>query len=83
MKYGEKVQTTRKDWWTGKTVPTTYTYRYTEWHEYHTDNEGHGMWIGDKQMVGTCDFSVAGCATEKTAKAKVRNWAKKFEEWFN
>ena len=75
MKYGERFETTCKDWITGKTFKRMATYRYVSWGDYHTDNEGEGLWIGDKQIEGTCQFSVCGCKTEKAAKAKIRKYA--------
>lgn len=74
MKYGEKYKTTLVDRFTKKRFPYTATYKYTEWGDYHTNNEGDGIWFENKQIVGTCDFSVAGCKTEKAAKAKIRKW---------
>ena len=26
--------------------------------EYHTNDEGEGMWRNDSQVIGTCDFSL-------------------------
>ena len=74
MKYGEKYQTALVDRFTKKRIPYTTTYKYTEWQGYHTDKEGNGLWHGDKQIVGTCQFTVAGCKTEKAAKAKIRRY---------
>lgn len=81
MKYGDKYKADFMDTMTGKVHKWTVTYRRTEWHGYHTDNEGNGLWIGDRQIMGTCDFSVAGCATEKSAKAKIRNAVKDWCEY--
>ena len=53
-----------------------FVYKRTEWNGWHTNNDGEGLWCGDKQIIGTCDFSVAGCKTEKAAKAKIRNYVK-------
>lgn len=74
MKYGEKYKTVLVNIITKKRIPCTAVYKYTEWGPYHTNKEGDGLWYGDKQIVGTCDFSVAGCKTEKAAKAKIRRY---------
>lgn len=74
MKYGEKYQNALVDRFTKKRIPYTATYKYTEWYGYHTNNEGDGLWRGDKQILGTCQFTVAGCKTEKAAKAKIRRY---------
>ncbi len=73
MKYGEKYLTYYENFFTKEKTPVNVTYRYTKWKNYHTDDEGYGLWRGNKQIIGTCDFSVAGCKTEKAAKAKIRN----------
>ncbi len=49
---------------------------FTEWRDYHTNNNGEGLWNGDRQVAGTMQFSVRGCKTEKAAKAKIRKWVK-------
>lgn len=72
MKYGEKYKTTLVNRMTGEKIPTTSTYKYVEYGEYHTGNDGCGLWLRDRQIAGNCDFSVAGCKTEKAAKAKIR-----------
>ena len=54
--------------------PVTSTYKYASWKDYHTNNIGEGLWVGDKQILGTCQFSVRGCKTEKGAKAKIRKY---------
>lgn len=76
MKYGETYETTLVNRMTGETIPTTSTYKYVEYGEYHTGNDGCGLWCGDRQIEGTCDFSVAGCKTEKAAKAKIRKYVR-------
>ena len=73
MRYGEKFETEYVNAITRKRIRHTVTYRYAEWNNFHTDNEGYGLWEGSRQIIGTCDFSVAGCKTEKAAKAKIRN----------
>lgn len=50
--------------------------QYTEWKQYHTNEAGNGLWKEDKQIVGTCDFTVRTCKTEKAAKAKIREYVK-------
>ena len=77
MKYGEKFEITFVDRFTKKrSHPYLVPYKYVEYGEYHTDNRGDGLWRGTKQILGTCDFSVAGCKTEKAAKAKIRRLVK-------
>lgn len=77
MKYGENYESYLINSITGKKIPTTCTYRYVSYDGFHTDNTGHGIWNDDRQLVGTCDFSVAGC-NEKSAKAKLRKWVKNY-----
>ena len=72
MKYGEEYKTRLVNRITGESFPVTLTYKFAQWHEYTTDNEGYGLWCGDRQILGTCQFSVAGCKTEKAAIAKIR-----------
>lgn len=74
MKYGEKYETKFVNRITGEKTPYTATYKRVEWQGYHTNNEGDGLWYGDKQLEGTCQFSVRGCQTEKAAKAKIRKY---------
>lgn len=74
MKYGEKFTQKIKNSVTGKTYDSTATYKYAEWRGWHTDKTGDGLWNGDTQILGTCQFSVAGCSTEKVAKAKIRKF---------
>lgn len=75
VKFGEMVEfehtTFAGEKWTEKAP-----YKYAEWGKLHTDDQGYGLWVGDDQIVGTCDFSVAGCKTEKAAIAKIRKWAR-------
>jgi len=77
MKYGEKYLFTTKTY-NGKPFTTNRTYMYAEWGDYHTNDFGTGLWRGTKQILGTCQFGVTGCKTEKTAKAKIRNFVKKW-----
>lgn len=74
MKYGEKYQTTLINKMNGEKHQITATYKYASWGNYHTDNHGDGLWRGDKQILGTCQFTVSGCETEKAAKAKIRRY---------
>jgi len=75
MKYGEKDTHTVWNALTKKPIgEVAYTYRYTSWQGYHTNNEGDGLWCEDRQILGTCQFTVRGCQTEKAAKAKIRRW---------
>lgn len=53
--------------------------KFTEWRDYHTNNNGEGLWNGDRQVAGTMQFSVRGCKTEKAAKAKIRKWVKEYQ----
>ncbi len=78
MMYGDKFEQTLVNSMNGRTLTVTATYKRAEWNGYHTDNEGDGLWAGDKQIIGTCDFSVRGCRTEKAAKAKIRNHVNKW-----
>ena len=80
MKYGEKYETTIVNLIAKERTPGTATYKRVEYGNYHTDNQGEGLWRGDKQIIGTCDFSVAGCRTEKAAKAKIRKLVTTFYE---
>ena len=68
--YGEYVE----KWieFNGRRFERGYYYMYAEWHGFHTNNEGEGLWDGDRQIIGTGDFSVRGCQTLKAAKAKIR-----------
>lgn len=76
MKYGEKFETT---YTVGKdSFKWEELYKYTEWHDYHTNDIGEGLWHGTRQIEGTCQFDVRGCKTEKAAKAKIRNYVKRF-----
>lgn len=79
MRYGDKFQSTMIHPWTKEKIQTTETYRYVSWRGYHTNRVGQGLWYGDRQVLGTCQFSVCGCAHEKSAKAKIRNYLKKQE----
>lgn len=82
MKYGDKFESRMVDRTTKESYGTwTYTYKRAEWHEYHTNYIGEGLWRGDKQLLGTCQFSVTGCQTEKAAKAKIRDYVKKYYEY--
>ena len=76
MKYGDKYTATKKNIMTGEILHHTATYRYTNWNGYYTNNEGDGLWSNVRQILGTCDFTVRGCSTEKTAKAKIRKYVK-------
>lgn len=79
MKYGDFHTVTFKNTLTGNTWEAKSIYKYASWHDWHTDSEGCGLWHGDKQITGTCQFTVAGCKTLKAAKAKIRNWVKAYE----
>lgn len=76
LNYGDKYTTKYTNPFTGEEREREETYRYTEYGRYHTNNLGNGLWFDDKQIIGTCDFSVAGCSTEKSAKAKIRRWTR-------
>lgn len=73
MKYGEEYTYTSKDVW-GGTHEWKGIYKYASWGDYHTNNLGEGLWHCDKQILGTCQFSVCGCKKEKSAIAKIRRW---------
>ena len=79
MKYGEVYEIMATDW-AGRKYRDKFIYLRAEWHEYHTNNYGEGLWRGDRQLLGTCQFTVVGCQTEKAAKAKIRNLVKKYYE---
>lgn len=74
MKYGEKYETSFVDPRSKKEILYPATYKYAEWKYYHTNKEGDGLWDGERQIAGTCQFTVAGCKTEKAAKAKIRKY---------
>ena len=75
MKYGEKYQSEVVNRMTGESHGVwTFTYKRTEWKEWHTNDDGEGLWKGDRQILGTCDFNVKECETEKAAKAKIRRY---------
>ena len=74
MKYGENYKITLKDIMTGERYPSTAIYKRVEWNGYHTNDQGDGLWYGVHQIIGTCDFTVRGCKTEKSAKAKIRKY---------
>lgn len=78
MKYGEAFESTLVDRFSGKKYIHPAVYKYVACGEYHTDKFGDGLWDGDKQIVGTCDFTVVGCRTEAAAKAKVRAYVNKY-----
>lgn len=79
MRFGDKYETELVSRITKKSFgKVTHIYKRTEWNGWHTNDEGDGLWCGDKQMLGTCQFSVSGCKTEKAAKAKVREYAKRY-----
>ena len=74
MKYGDKYEISLVNSFTKERYPYTTTYKYVAWKEFHTNNEGDGLWKEDKQILGTCQFTVRGCKTEKAAKAKIRRY---------
>ena len=76
MKYGDKYEVDLVNRLTGEKFhsPVPVTYRYTSWGDWHTNNQGEGLWCGDHQILGNCQFDVCGCSTEKAAKAKIRRW---------
>lgn len=76
MKFGEKATHRIRNLITGETHESAYVYKRARWQDWHTDREGDGLWHGDKQIVGLCQFTVRGCKTQKAANAKVRNAAK-------
>lgn len=76
MKYGEKYTNNMTNRITGETIPHTSTYRRTAWGRFHTNDEGDGLWNDNKQILGTCDFTVRGCSTKKSAVAKIRKYVK-------
>lgn len=83
MQYGEKYEFEMVNSFTNEPIGTsTFTYKRAEWNGWHTDDIGDGLWFGHKQVLGTCDFSVAGCATEKAAKAKIRKHVKENNEYY-
>lgn len=73
MMYGEVFTIKLVDRMTGERIPQRAVYKRVTWGEYHTDDLGDGLWCGDRQIAGTCDFTVRGCQTEKAAKAKIRD----------
>lgn len=77
MMYGERYDSFVVNMITKEKTPCVRTYKYAEWNEYHVNNDGEGLFIGNRQLLGTCQFSVTGCNTEKSARAKIRNFVKK------
>lgn len=76
MKYGETYTATKRNIVTREVLTYTATYKFASWNGYYTNNEGDGLWNGVRQILGTCDFTVRGCSSEKTAKAKIRKYVK-------
>lgn len=74
MKYGDEFTVILRDRITGERIPCSTMYKRTAWEGYHTNDLGDGLWYENKQIIGTCDFTVRGCKTEKSAKAKIRNY---------
>lgn len=81
MKYGERYEKAYRDYnkpgFELSYMPAVY--KRAEWGLYHTNDSGNGLFYGDPltvmgefQIIGTCDFTVAGCKTEKAAIAKIR-----------
>ena len=79
MKYGDTFETNLVDIWSKKRFPVSRVYRRVEYHGWHTDDEGYGLWRDDKQILGTCQFDVAGCKLESSAKAKLRKFVREYE----
>lgn len=79
MKYGDTFETHIVDTFTKKRIPITCVYRLVEYHGWHTNFEGYGLWKNDKQILGTCQFDVAGCKLESSAKAKLRKFVRERE----
>ena len=48
MKYGEKHEAILVDRFTKNRIPYISTYKYVEYREYHTNNEGEGLWHNNK-----------------------------------
>jgi len=47
--------------------------------EYHTDRDGEGLWAGDKQILGTCQFRLS--QNRSTAYGQIRRYfAERVEE---
>ena len=76
MTFGEKYSSHLVNRMTKEKIPVMLTYKRAEWGDWHTDNAGDGLWAGEKQILGTCQFSVSGCETEKAAKEKIRRYVK-------
>jgi len=74
MKYGDIFEKTYKNTITGEKITTKTFYKRASWGEYHTNDEGDGLWENDRQILGTCQFTVAGCKNEKSAIAKIRKY---------
>jgi len=79
MKYGEKYESYLRNTITGDAIPYTATYKRTTLGKFHTNDKGDGLWLDDVQILGTFDFTVRGCKTEKAAKAKIRKYIIKGE----
>lgn len=82
MKYGEMRDVTYRDIMHRYTFTAKEAYKYASWNGWHTNNSGDGLWIGDKQIEGTCQFTVRGCQTEKAAIAKIRKYAKSYRDLY-
>lgn len=80
MKFGDTFSASWIDPHNKSVHTAPRTYKYTVWYEYHTDNVGDGLWKGDKQIEGCCQFSVRGCKTEKSAKDKIRRYVQQ-NQW--
>lgn len=79
MKYGETYTVTTWNTLTGTAHRKTAVYRRAKWRDYHTNDAGNGLWRGEKQILGTCQFTVCGCATEKAARQKIRRHVSLFD----
>ena len=54
MKYGETYESEVINTMTKESHGVwKFVYKRTEWNGWHTNNDGEGLWCGDKQMIGT------------------------------
>lgn len=81
MKYGENYRAEFTGM--GEKFTGTVTYKRVEYGDYHTNNEGDGLWKGNTQILGTTQFSVSGCRTEKAAKAKLKKYVDNREKEYD
>ncbi len=48
--------------------------------EFSTNRAGEGLWQGEKQILGTCQFSLRNCSSRKSRVAYIRRFFKRHSE---